>query len=212
MQDKASVTLRQKDSHRGERRFELKAGRELHVAMKCRQKACRFALSVLAMAPEGKVFYVYAKHWLALVLVSIVALIVVPLLARWQVISLEAYMPSVMVALFFAALLFSMLLYRSFSRSYVFFSVHTKLPLVELWVNNPDRPGFQAFVRELEHCIKHHRDEMNVAYERQLAGELRTLRRVTEAGLLSESVYIAAKAKLLLMSDDKQQMDEGSSP
>ena len=202
MQDTTSVTLQQKHKLKGKRRFEIRAGRELHVVLKNKNETKKFGFSVLAMSEKGKMFYVYEKRWLLMGLLSVMAILALPALEKFLPTPLMSYVIFIMVGLFFSALLFFLLLFRSFGRSFVFFSIYTKLPLVEFWVHNPTRSEYQAFVRQLEQCISVHRAAMKIGLDRQLAGELRTLRRVTEAGLLSESVYLAAKAKLLLLSDE----------
>ena len=202
MQDTTSVKLQQKDKLKGKRRFELRAGRELHVALKNKNETKKFGLSVLAMNEKGKIFYVYEKRWLLLGLLSIMAMLALPVMEKFLPTSLTPYIFFIMAALFCFGLLFFLLLFRSFGRSFVFFSIYTKLPLVEFWVNKPTRSEYQAFVRQLEQSISEYRATMKIDLDRQLSGELRTLRRVTEAGLLSESVYLAAKAKLLLLSDE----------
>lgn len=201
MQDKTNLVLNQTANAREQRGFELKAGRELHVVHTRQNKTRNYAFSLLAVHEPGKHIYQFKKRWLILALGMLVVMLLFPQIQGYLPAGVGQYALSILLVLFFGALLFFMLLVHSFSRRYVFYSVHTRLPLVEFWVNNPSRKEFQHFISALESGIRQHRDEMNITYDKQLAGELRTLRRVTEAGMLSESVYLAAKAKLLLMSD-----------
>ncbi len=194
MQDKMYLMLRQNGKAKDERYYELRAGRELHVV----HGKKKFALSLLALDDQGRRIYQYKKRWLILGIMAIAAMLLFSKLGQYWSVSIVPYLLS---GLFFAALLFFMLLVYTFQRSYVFLSIHTRLPLVEFWINNPTRKEYHKFISALEHAIKQHRAEMKIPHDKQLAGELRSLRRVMEAGMLSESVYLAAKAKLLLLSD-----------
>ena len=201
MQDKISLMLSQKGKANEERRFELKAGRELHVVHKTQGQNNKYGLSVLALHDQGRRVYEYKKRWLVLGLVFVTAMLAFPFSANFLPTHLEPYSLYILIGMFCSALLFFMLLVNTFKRRYIFYSIYTNLPLVELWINRPSRKDFQSFVTELENSIRQHKQSMKIAYDKQLAGELRTLRRVSEAGMLSQSVYLAAKAKLLLMSD-----------
>lgn len=201
MQDKTSLTLHQRSNNGEERQFELKAGRELHVINSKKDNRTVYAFSILALQDEGQRVNRYQQRWLWLALLMITSLLMMPSLQQYFPATIEQYMLSVFSALFFGALLFLMLLLRSFSRSCIFYSKYTNLPLLEFWINKPSRKEYEHFVSVLENSIKQLKQDMQISYDKQLAGELRTLRRVTEAGLLSESVYIAAKAKLLILSD-----------
>ena len=201
MQNKTNLVLDQKITPHEQCHFELKAGRELHVVHTRQDKTTKYAFSILAMHAQGKRIYQFKKRWLLLALGTLLVMPLFPQILLHLPAGIEHYSLSILLVLFFTAMLFFMLLVRSFKNRYVFYSAHTRLPLVEFWVNNPTRKEFQQFIAALEDGIRLHRQEMNIAYDKQLAGELRTLRRVTEAGILSESVYLAAKAKLLIMSD-----------
>ncbi len=205
MQETIHLELRQKGKANDERYFELKAGRELHVEYKKRNEKKIFAFSILALDMQGKLIYQYKKYWLILGITAVAVMLIISGLGKYLPVDFEAYILYILSGLFFAALLFFMLLIYTFKCRYVFISIHTKLPLVEFWVNNPSRREYHEFITALEKGIKLYRAKMNIAYDKQLAGELRTLRRVTEAGMLSESVYLAAKAKLLLLSDVRYQ-------
>lgn len=201
MQDNTNLFLHQQGKTSEQRHFELKAGRELHITHSKSHKTRKYAFSILALLEQGKRIYQFKKRWLILGLCTMTVILLFPQIQHHLPFDPEPYAIYILAGLFFMALMFFMLLVNTFRRHYVLLSSHTRLPLAEFWVNNPSRKDFQNFISELEKRIKQHKAEMNIPYDKQLAGELRTLRRVTEAGFLSESVYQAARAKLLLMSD-----------
>lgn len=193
--------LLQQSKNGDQKHFKLKAGREIHVTQNINKKTQYYAFSILALLSEGKRNYNFKKRWLLLGLVSMVSILLIPQFEDVIGLSLHNYYIYIFAALLCSALLFLLLFVRSFSSSYVFYSIHTRLPLVEFWPNKPNRSEYSDFINNLQNNIKTHQEEMHISYKRQLAGEIRTLRRIAEAGTLSMSVYQAAKAKLLIMSD-----------
>lgn len=166
-----------------------------------KQKTQRYAFSILAMQDHGKIVYQFKKRWFFAGLICLGLMLVMPQLDIMLNTNFSNYMIYLYLGLFFVALLFFLLLVNTFSRHYVFYSVHAKLPLLVFWINKPSKKEFQNFISTLEDKIRQHKSDMKIPYSKQLAGEIRTIRRVAEAGLLSQSVYQAAKAKLLIMSD-----------
>ena len=199
------MELYQQAKNGEQRHFQLKAGRELHITHSMSHKTHRYAFSVLALVDKGKRVYLYKKKWAFLGILSMLLLAGLPTLGQYSLVQVEKYYLYFFIGCFCLALLFLMLFIRTFRRRDVFTSIYTQLPLVEFWVNLPTRKEYQQFIEALEKTIKLHKDEMKVPFQKQLAGEIRTLRRVSEAGILTESVYQAAKAKLLLMSDENYQ-------
>lgn len=184
-----------------QRHFELKAERELHVTISRAQLTSHYGFSVLALMDRGKRIYTFRKRWLYLGILTILAMSFLPQLEMRLGFNIHTNSKYIFAGLFCLSLLFLLLLARSFKRHYVYLSIHTRLPIVEMWVNNPNRKEFINFIHELEKAIQSHKAKMQIPFNRQLAGEMRTLRRVSEAGVISPSVYQAAKAKLLIMSD-----------
>lgn len=195
------MELYQQSKNGEQRHFLLKAGRELHVTLNRQHRTCRYAFSILALMDNGKQVYSYSKYWLVLSIVSAAAMLGLPYFEKLTGVNIQPSYLYVMLGLFSLSLLSFLCLVKTFNRRFVLYSSHTQLPLVEFWVNLPNRKEFQNYINELETTISQHKEEMKIPFSRQLAGEIRTLRRVSEAGVLSESVYQAAKAKLLIMSD-----------
>ena len=64
-------------------------------------------------------------------------------------------------------------------------------------VGKPTKKEFDIFVKAIDNGIRTHREEMNVEPNKQLTGEIKTLRRLNEIGIISEPDYENSKSVLL---------------
>jgi len=91
--------------------------------------------------------------------------------------------------LFFVAGLIALLLFFYRSRdTYVYRSIAAGVPLIELDFNKPNRQEFEAFTDRLENYIRQAQSS-GLNNQQRLAGELKDIRRLKEAGLFSEEIY-----------------------
>jgi hypothetical protein len=70
----------------------------------------------------------------------------------------------------------------------VYRSIAAGVPLIELEYNKPNRQEFEAFTDRLEAYIRKAQSS-GMSTQQRLAGELKDIRRLKEAGLLSEETY-----------------------
>jgi hypothetical protein len=96
--------------------------------------------------------------------------------------------------LFFVAGVVALLLFFYRSRdTYVYRSIAAGVPLIELDFNKPNRQEFEAFTDRLEAYIRKAQSS-GLNNQQRLAGELKDIRRLKEAGLLSEEIYANSRA------------------
>ena len=103
--------------------------------------------------------------------------------------------------LFAAASVISLLLFFYRTRdNYVYKSLVAGVPLIELDTNVPNMHAFDAFLSTLESYI---RDVQKRAMSNRelLAGELKDLRRLKDAGMLSEEIYEQARTQIFRHKD-----------
>lgn len=86
---------------------------------------------------------------------------------------------------------------RGTSRRRVFVSCHARLPLLEMELNQPNPKRFNDFIAYLQRRIEETHKERKLEKDRHVAGEMRMLRRLTEAGVFESGVYQGARARLL---------------
>ena len=87
--------------------------------------------------------------------------------------------------------------WKGTSQKQVFHSRGANVPLIELAINNPSKKIFDDFVGKVEELIQSSREGLVISSNNQLAGEMKMLRRLSEDGVLSASVYKKAKDGLL---------------
>lgn len=79
----------------------------------------------------------------------------------------------------------------------IFYSFSTNVPIVELAVGKPSKNEFDAFLKTTEESIRAYREKMVIDPNKQVTGEIKTLRRLNEMGVISEPDYENSKSVLL---------------
>ena len=74
-------------------------------------------------------------------------------------------------------------------------------PIVILSVNKPSKKTFSFFVESVEEHIRMTQEKHKISEEKQLAGEMKMLRRLSGEAIISEKVYESAKNKLFSSFD-----------
>jgi hypothetical protein len=89
--------------------------------------------------------------------------------------------------------------YRS-RDTYVYRSIAAGVPLIELDYHKPSRTEFDAFTDRLEAYIRRAQSS-GMNRQQMLAGELKDLRRLKDAGLLSEETYANSRTLIFRHKD-----------
>jgi hypothetical protein len=76
----------------------------------------------------------------------------------------------------------------------VFNSYLSNVPLIELEVNKPDKASFDGFVRDIRSGIYAGWQDKDI--QQMLVGEMRELRRLRDAGILTEEAYLNARTAI----------------
>lgn len=87
-------------------------------------------------------------------------------------------------------------MYRSGLRL-AWFSLHGRIRLVELMIDQPSRADVQAFASDLKDRIMRAHNAQKVDPALWLSAELREHRRLKEEGILTEAIYAKAKERIL---------------
>lgn len=171
-------------------------GRELHVEKKTSRARIKYIIDLLALEDESKEKITLGWKWFVAGLVAILAMMLcmefLPMLGESTLYKAGVYVLGLGVGAgcFFKA-------YKETSRKKIFHSRSANVPLVELAVNNPSKNEFGAFINKVEKHILSSRDGLVISVRNQLAGEMKMLRRLSEEGVISTSVYNKSKAGLL---------------
>lgn len=86
------------------------------------------------------------------------------------------------------------LFFYSSEHKLVFNSYLSNIPLVEIDYNKPDRASFDAFVHDIRSGIYAGWQDKDI--QQMLVGEMRELRRLRDAGILTEDTYVQARTAI----------------
>jgi len=173
--------------------------RELIVRDATKRNTIKYTIDIVALNAESRRITTWGWRWfvvgVVVILVTILAFFLLPALSENSLYSILVSMVGVGIGIgcFFLA-------WKTTSVKQVFFSRNSNVPLVELFVNQPSKNEFNNFAEKMQHCIQAVQQQMDLSQQNQLAGEIKMLRRLSEAGVLSATVYKAAKDDLLSMT------------
>jgi hypothetical protein len=170
--------------------------RELRIVRKGKRAKSQYSIDVLALDEiSQRKMYLGWKWFLAGVVIIVLAF-----LAPQFVVILKNSMLYQALVYVAGAGLGAACFYMAWkvtNKKQIFNSRKAKVPLVELVVNKPSKKEFSAFVKRVESCINAAHQKLNIAADKQLTGEMKTLRRLADQGVLSRSEYETAKSFLL---------------
>lgn len=104
------------------------------------------------------------------------------------------------VAITFAVVSFIFFILLS-RRERIFVSRISKAPILYFYNGLPNKKEFKNFIQYIKDESQARFEKLKLDAEKQRAGEMRTIRRVFDEGVLSNSQYEKAKATLLKLAD-----------
>lgn len=206
MSQDAEIVLTQKHRVGGERTLTLFEQRYLRVRQRRRRGASlSYTLDLLALAPGSERHWQLRWGWLvaavlALLVAGIATLFALhPPAAAAGMPWLGLVLALVAVVLLLVGVLCAYRFATSMEHRQLYATRYGGVPLVELWVNQPDKGFYQAFVQELERAVISSEARVGDMGEQALkAGELRLLRRMSGKGVIDEAAYETAKSLILM--------------
>jgi len=182
--------------------FDLMDKGRLRVIRKTRLNQIDYLLSLNGLTQEPRRVVHMPWKWLFIALVGLVfgglwfvlAAITGDMFAnfRWPGLILGLSVAMLSVGIFFIKM----------ERKDVFVSPHAGVALVEFVVNRPSKSQYREFIEMLVNAIQQNEAERGLSLQKQLAGEMRMLRRLKDEGVLDNDVYDQAKMSILQLSDN----------
>ncbi len=204
MSQDAEIVLTQKHRVGGERTLTLFEQRYLRVQQRRRRGASlSYTLDLLALAPGSERDWRLRWGWLVAAALALLGAGIAALFALhppavgipW----LGLVLALVAVVLLLIGVLCAYRFATSMEHRQLYATRYGGVPLVELWVNQPDKGFYQAFVQELERAVIASEARAGDMGEQALkAGELRLLRRMSGKGVIDEAAYETAKSLILM--------------
>lgn len=189
----ANSRLTQTGKFGQQRRFEFIGGRRLRVSERSRRKSRSYVIDIIAVDPKGQASVQVPWNWCGLLLAGLTAALI-----GWLVLEPGGAALTAVLALSAVAVIAgTVMTVRGTSKRRIFVSCHARLPLLDLEVDQPDRKRFNSFLAQLEQRITAAHQQRDMEDSQHVAGEMRMLRRLTEAGVFEPDIYERAKARLL---------------
>ncbi|MCW8899776.1 MAG: hypothetical protein OQK95_03815 [Gammaproteobacteria bacterium] len=172
-------------------------GRELQVSNIGKKTNQTYSVDILSLQDKSKKIFSIAWKWLA---ASMSFLLVMLLLFKFLPTYLTEHKNLYLGVILLVGLLGSIYSFIQFwkntSQKQVFYSRKAHVPIIILYAGKPSKKAFSLFIDSIEKRIKKFRNHMDIDDEKQLTGEMKMLRRLSDDGVISKKAYEKAKAKL----------------
>ena len=170
--------------------------RELRIENKGIRKTLNFCIDIVALKGESKRKITLGWQWIVAGLVALLTSFIIPtILSDFFADSLTKPLVYALGAIIAIGCFY--MAWKATSVKQIFYSRNAEVPLVELHAGKPSKAEISTFVSKVEECIRTVQQKMNLSHKRQLAGEMKMLRRLSEEGVISASEYKKAQAILL---------------
>ena len=193
----SEVILKQRNSLGFDIQIKLVDGRELQVVRKERKIKRTYSVDILSLQDKSKKVIFIAWKWL---LISIgfflFTILMIKILPPYLNDNKNLYLGIILLLGIVAGLFGLVQFWKHSSRKQLFYSRNAHIPVIELSAGKPTKTNFSNFINTVEQRIKKIRSHMNITEDKQLIGEMKMLRRLSDGGVISNKLYEAAKAKL----------------
>lgn len=191
------VVLKQRNSLGFDIQIKLVDGRELQVVRKGKKIKQTYSIDILSLQDKSKKTFFIAWKWLlAGVSFFLFTLLMLKVLPSYLGENKNLYLGLILFAGILGSILCFVQFWKHTSKKQIFHSRNAHVPIIELNAGKPSKEIFSAFVNAIEERIKKFRDHMNIAEDKQLIGEMKMLRRLSDDGVISKKEYENAKTKL----------------
>lgn len=194
----SNAKYRFRNRFKGEHRFELFNEHYLSVRSKTRIRPVEYRLEVATLKPEAKRVERPAWFWLAVTLLFLGCggFLGYTIVRDSEIVDLPIAIA--IIAVLFLLSAYSIVVFlRKSEHLWVFTTREAGYPLVNIPYNRASRREAAAFAQYLEKAIKETTARKRYNSKELFAGEMRMLRRLAKAGVLSDNVYDAAKKNML---------------
>ena len=191
------VVLKQRNSLGFDIQIKLVDGRELQVVRKGKKIKHVYSVDILSLQDKSKKTFFIAWKWLiAGISFFLFTLLMLKVLPAYLGNNKNLYLGIILLAGVLGGILCFVQFWKHTSKKQIFHSRNAHVPIIELNAGKPSKEIFSAFVNAIEQRIKKFRDHMNIAEDKQLIGEMKMLRRLSDDGVISKKEYENAKTKL----------------
>lgn len=198
------LNLTQRNMNGVDVNVKLIEGRQLQVSNKAKSSTDSFSVDILSLKEKSSAKFLIAWKWLLLSIgMFLVSLLLLKVLPQYLNDNRNLYLGMILLFGTLGVILSFVKFILSSSRQQIFYSHNANVPILSLKINKPSKKEFSAFISQLEKRINKFRQHMNIDEEKQLTGEMKMLRRLSDEGVISKAEYENAKSKLFSGFDSK---------
>jgi hypothetical protein len=193
----SEIVFKQRNSLGVDVQVKLVDGRELQVAQNGKKKKISFSVDILSLQDKSKKTFSIAWKWLiAAAVLFLVMLALLKFLPAYLGENKNLYLGVILFVGLVGTILSFIKFFKNTSKKQIFYSRNANVPIVILCANKPSKKIFSSFIDSIEKRIKKFRKHMDIDTEKQLTGEMKMLRRLSDDGVISKKDYERAKEKL----------------
>jgi len=191
------LVLKQRNSLGVDIQIKLVDGRELQVANKGKKTNLVYSVDILSLQDKSKKIFFIAWKWLIFSISFLLfMLLLMKVLPAYLGDNKNLYLGVILLVGVLGGIFCFFQFWKQTSKKQIFYSRNAHVPIIILSAGKPSKKKFSYFIERLEKRIKEFRTHMDVAEDKQLTGEVKMLRRLSDEGVITNHDYEKAKAKL----------------
>lgn len=191
------VVLKQQNKSGLNFQVKLIEGRELQVVNSNKKTNHSYSIDILSLQDKSKKVFFIAWKWLASsILLFLTMLVLLKILPGYLGENKNIYLGVILLVGSVGSIVSFIQFFKRTSRKQIFCSRNAHVPIITLSASLPTKQAVSEFVDIVEKRIKKFRAHMDVSEDKQLTGEMKMLRRLSESGIINTKDYEAAKGKL----------------
>ena len=191
------MVLKQQNKFGLDTQVRLVDGRQLQVKNKGKKTEQNYSVDILSLKEKSKKKYSIAWKWLITsISFFLLMLLLLKILPAFLSENKNLYLGIILLAGLIGSLSSFIQFLRNTSRKQIFYSRNAHVPIITLCAGKPTKKTFSSFIEVIEKRIKQFRSHMDLAIDKQLTGEMKMLRRLSDAGIITKKDYEKAKSKL----------------
>lgn len=193
----SEIVFRQRNTVGFDVQVKLVDGRELQVLNKGKKSEQAYSVDILSLQDKSKKIFSIAWKWLiASISFLVVTLLLLKMLPAYLDTNKNLYLGIILLVGFTGTIFGFIKFWKLTSQKQIFYSRNAHVPIVTLCTGKPSKKTFSSFIELIEKRIKKFRNHMDIDNDKQLTGEMKMLRRLSDDGIISKKDYEKAKSKL----------------
>ena len=192
------LVLKQRDALGFDIQVKLIGGRELQILSKGKKPELNYSVDILSLQDKSKKTLFIAWKWLfSSIIFFLLMLLLLNILPDYVEENKNIYLSVTLLIGMIGGLFCVIKFWKFTSVKQVFYSRKAHVPIIILSAGKPSKKIFRSFIGSVEERIKQFRSHMDINEEKQLTGEMKMLRRLSDNGFINKKLYEKAKTKLL---------------